>query len=159
VSADPFIYATRRYADKRGEIYFISPTLILSKSFKNVARGLHYQPGVHKTVRCIYGFIIDFAVDIRPESKTLGKCKRFYLGSADAELQVPDGFAHGYFSEAESMVLYELSEPWEQSLEKRIHFNSVMDIDSYKPIMSVADMSAPTFKECFGQESQRYRTL
>lgn len=41
-----------------------------SFSFANTLRGLHLQTGMGKLVRLIYGKMIDFALDWRPDSPT-----------------------------------------------------------------------------------------
>lgn len=41
-----------------------------SFSFANTLRGLHYQTGMGKLVRLIYGKMIDFALDLRSDSPT-----------------------------------------------------------------------------------------
>ena len=68
-----------------------------SKSAPNVIRGLHYQydPAQGKLVGCTRGKIFDVAVDIRKDSKTLGKWYGITLDQATL-LWVPHGFAHGF---------------------------------------------------------------
>ena len=63
-------------------------------------RGLHFQVepfAEEKLVTCFQGSIFDVIVDLRPNSKTLGKCRTFEL-SAKNRLQVylPKGIAHGF---------------------------------------------------------------
>ena len=41
-----------------------------SFSFSNTLRGLHHQKGMGKLIRLIYGKVIDFALDLRPNSPT-----------------------------------------------------------------------------------------
>ena len=68
-----------------------------SKSSPNVVRGLHYQynPEQGKLVGCAFGRIFDVAVDIRKNSKTLGKYFSIILDQATL-LWIPPGFAHGF---------------------------------------------------------------
>lgn len=82
-----------------------------SKSTKGVLRGLHYQVAPKaqaKLVRCVKGKIYDFAVDIRPKSKTFGKYVRVELSEENKKmLYIPKNFAHGFvvLSE-EAEILY-----------------------------------------------------
>lgn len=71
-----------------------------SKSVEGVARGLHFQSPPYaqaKLVRCVYGEVLDIAVDIRKGSDTFGKFCSVLL-SADKQNQffIPHGFAHGF---------------------------------------------------------------
>ena len=43
-----------------------------SRSRLGVLRGMHFQPGQSKLVRCARGSIVDVAVDIRPGSDSFG---------------------------------------------------------------------------------------
>ena len=86
---------------------------IVSKSKKNVLRGLHLQ--VHKPqekfLTVLKGKILDVAVDLRKSSKTFGKHFKIILSEKKSNhLLIPKGFAHGFLSlEKESIVLYNCS--------------------------------------------------
>src|SRR5690554_3210463 len=86
----------------------------VSKSYKNTIRGLHYQiqnPQA-KLVQCLYGKIIDVAVDLRRSSKTFGTFVSAELSSENKNLFfIPKGFAHGFsvLSE-EAIVSYKCSD-------------------------------------------------
>jgi dTDP-4-dehydrorhamnose 3,5-epimerase len=68
-----------------------------SRSGRGIVRGMHYQPGMAKLVRCARGAILDVVVDIRPGSATFGAWEGHELSDANArQLYVPDGFAHGF---------------------------------------------------------------
>ncbi|WP_024466834.1 dTDP-4-dehydrorhamnose 3,5-epimerase [Treponema pedis] len=70
-----------------------------SKSVKGVLRGLHFQKEhpQGKLVRVLSGEVFDVAVDIRPYSRTFGKCHTVIL-SAEKQNQffISPGFAHGF---------------------------------------------------------------
>lgn len=72
-----------------------------SKSSKGVFRGLHFQKPPYeqaKLVRALKGFVVDFAVDIRKDSPTFGKCVSVLLSENNkAQFFIPRGFAHGFF--------------------------------------------------------------
>jgi dTDP-4-dehydrorhamnose 3,5-epimerase len=68
-----------------------------SRSRRGVLRGMHFQPGMTKLVRCARGAILDVVVDIRPSSPGFGRWEAHELSDENArQLYVPDGFAHGF---------------------------------------------------------------
>jgi len=68
-----------------------------SRSRQGVLRGMHFQPGQAKLVRCVRGAIFDAIVDIRVGSPTFGQWEGFELNDeTHRQLFVPDGFAHGF---------------------------------------------------------------
>jgi dTDP-4-dehydrorhamnose 3,5-epimerase len=68
-----------------------------SRSRRGVVRGMHFQPGMGKLVRCVRGAIVDVLVDIRRGSPTFGDWEAFELDDDNLrELYCPDGFAHGF---------------------------------------------------------------
>jgi dTDP-4-dehydrorhamnose 3,5-epimerase len=68
-----------------------------SRSGQGIVRGMHYQPGMAKLVRCARGRIFDVLVDIRRGSPTFGQWEGFELDdSRHRLLYCPDGFAHGF---------------------------------------------------------------
>lgn len=68
-----------------------------SRSRRGVVRGMHFQPGQAKLVRCARGAILDVLVDIRRGSPQFGEWEAFRLDDAEHhQLYVPDGFAHGF---------------------------------------------------------------
>lgn len=68
-----------------------------SRSRRGVVRGMHYQPGMAKLVRCVRGKIFDVLVDIRRGSPQFGQWEAFELSDEDhRQLYCPDGFAHGF---------------------------------------------------------------
>jgi dTDP-4-dehydrorhamnose 3,5-epimerase len=68
-----------------------------SRSGHGVLRGMHFQPGMGKLVRCARGRILDVLVDIRPGSPSYGHWEGFELDDEKhRQLYCPDGFAHGF---------------------------------------------------------------
>src|SRR3954451_19407505 len=53
-----------------------------SRSRRGVVRGMHYQPGQAKLVRCARGPILDVLVGIRPGSPTFGRWQTSELSDA-----------------------------------------------------------------------------
>jgi dTDP-4-dehydrorhamnose 3,5-epimerase len=68
-----------------------------SRSQHGIVRGMHFQPGMGKLVRCARGKILDVAVDIRRGSPTFGVWDAYELSDVNHhQLYLPDGFAHGF---------------------------------------------------------------
>ncbi len=69
-----------------------------SRSRRGVVRGMHFQPGMAKLVRCVRGRDRSTCVvDIRRGSPTFGQWEAFELNDVNhRQLYCPDGFAHGF---------------------------------------------------------------
>jgi len=113
------IYKGIKFDDTRGhfrEVFkenFLGKKLIfwcMSKSKKNVLRGMHLQikKPQDKFVSVIKGKILDVVVDCRKESKTYGKYFKVILSDKNCKsLYIPAGFAHGFLTlSKENLVFY-----------------------------------------------------
>ena len=96
-----------------------------SRSGKGVLRGMHFQPGMAKLVRCARGGILDVVVDIRPGSQSFGRWEGVQLDDRDhRQLYVPDGFAHGFcVLSDEADVLYNCSAYYDAERESGFRFD------------------------------------
>ncbi len=96
-----------------------------SRSRLGVLRGMHFQPGQAKLVRCARGSILDVLVDIRPGSQTFGQWEAFPLDDeSHHQLYVPDGFAHGFCVTAElADVVYKVSTYYDPDAESGFRFD------------------------------------
>lgn len=87
-------------------------SLLLSRNtFKGTVRGLHFQVSPNsesKIVTCLTGEVVDYLVDLRPNSKTFGRWSKNILdASKPSALIVPKGVAHGYQTlKPETSILY-----------------------------------------------------
>jgi dTDP-4-dehydrorhamnose 3,5-epimerase len=90
-----------------------------SRSRRGVVRGMHFQPGMAKLVRCGRGAIYDVLVDLRRGSPTFGQWEGFELTDANhQQLYCPDGFAHGFCVLSEvADVMYMTSAYYDSALE------------------------------------------
>lgn len=81
-----------------------------SLSQKNVLRGMHFQAppfAQGKLVRVIKGAALDVVADIRKGSPTYGKTFSIELNEQNKTmLWVPEGFAHGFCTLADSTIFY-----------------------------------------------------
>ena len=109
---EPYIWTAKVFNDDRGSF---SPSFFPSEfngfevvqentvktNYPYIFRGLHWQEPPYdqaKLLRCVFGNIIDFVVDIRIGSPNYGKTYYFNLSSPENWLYVPRGFAHGYIT-------------------------------------------------------------
>ena len=90
-----------------------------SRSRGSVVRGMHFQPGMAKLVRCARGSIYDVLVDIRRGSPTFGEWEGAELNDENhRQLYCPDGFAHGFCVLSEvADVVYLTSAYYDASLD------------------------------------------
>lgn len=71
----------------------------LSFSNYGTIRGVHYQEEPYaqaKLVRCLSGGIIDFYIDLRPDSPTFGVASSVALKRPSQSVLIPKGFGHGF---------------------------------------------------------------
>lgn len=96
-----------------------------SRSRRGVVRGMHFQPGQAKLVRCARGTILDVLVDIRPGSPTFGQWESYELSDQEgSQLYCPDGFAHGFcVTSDEADVVYKVSTYYDASIESGFRYD------------------------------------
>jgi len=120
------LYKKSVYKDVGIEAEFVQDNL--SKSIKNVVRGLHYQSGQYaqgKLVSVIKGKVLDVAVDIRFGSPTYGKYYSLELSEENKkQFWIPPGFAHGFsVLSDEAYFLYKCTAEYSKEHEKCIIYN------------------------------------
>jgi len=124
-----------------------------SRSRRGVVRGMHFQPGQAKLVRCARGAILDVLVDIRRGSPQFGQWEAFQLDDAEhRQLYVPDGFAHGFCVLSElADVTYKVSTYYDPSLESGFSYADagvgIRWPDAASLIGSERDRGAPSLAE------------
>jgi len=100
-------YNRRAFKEATGiDVEFVQDNI--SRSAKNVLRGLHYQirQAQGKLVRVLAGEIWDVSVDLRRGSPAFGKWVGFRLtGENRLAIWLPPGFAHGFLVTSESAVV------------------------------------------------------
>jgi dTDP-4-dehydrorhamnose 3,5-epimerase len=96
-----------------------------SRSARGVLRGMHFQPGMAKLVRCASGAILDVLVDIRPGSASFGHWEGYELDDElHRQLYVPEGFAHGFCVLSERAdVIYKCSAYYDPAAESGFRFD------------------------------------
>ena len=131
----------------------------LSKSGKDVLRGLHFQNppfAQGKLVSVIRGSVLDVAVDIRKNSLTYGKHHKIVLSEQNkTQFYIPPGFAHGFKTlEDNTIFSYKCTKGYNKASEGSIRWNDKdlnIDWNAEDPIISEKDQIAPSFKELNSQ--------
>lgn len=124
-----------------------------SYSHINVIRGLHYQTGEFaqdKLVSVSQGAVLDFAVDIRPDSPTYGQHYSVLLTDKNNRMFfIPKGFAHGFVAIREGTIFnYKCSNVYNKESEGGIVYNDpTLNINwcVENPIVSEKDLQLPKF--------------
>jgi dTDP-4-dehydrorhamnose 3,5-epimerase len=162
---DLLVIKSKIFHDKRG--YFREISLeklikkrliftVISKSKKNVLRGMHFQhkKPQGKYISVLKGEIFDVAVDCRRNSKTFGKHFKIILNDKDnVSIYIPPGFAHGFVSlKKENMVLYSCTNYRDIKSESGIAWNDPdlsINWPIKKPTLSSKDRLNKSFKFYF----------
>ena len=158
--------------DKRGEFIKIYPSqkdlidsseylinfspkdVFITKSYKNVFRGMHRQvePSTcSKLVYLIDGEIIDYLVDLDDVSSSLDICVKSYVLNSDDKnlLFVPENYAHGFRVLSDSVsLLYIYSGEYSYSHDISINlFDFIPDLDANSLIMSDRDVNSISLED------------
>lgn len=139
-----------------------------SHSKKNVLRGFHLQfkPPMGKFVRTVVGEMIDFFLDLRPNSKNFGKIAGYQMPSDwnddyDQWIWIPPGFAHGNLYLKETTIEYLATATWEPQGEVGINplspdinwslcsktIKDIFDKNKNKVILSEKDKNGLSLKD------------
>ena len=126
----------------------------MSKSKKNVLRGLHLQKKnqQEKFISVVKGSILDVVVDLRKKSKTFGQHYKTILSERNSKsIYIPKGFAHGFLClDSENIIVYGNSNYRSKNNEIGLIWNDVnlsIDWPKRKLIISKKDKKNLTFKE------------
>jgi dTDP-4-dehydrorhamnose 3,5-epimerase len=92
----------------------------VSRSSRNVIRGMHYDMRMAKLVQVLVGEIFDVIVDVRESSPTYLKWQGFPLTAENHhQLYVPQGFAHGFIALADdNLVQYKMTAHFDPAHER-----------------------------------------
>ena len=157
------IYESKNFIDNRG--YFRELTIekiikkklvftVVSKSKKNVLRGLHMQKNnmQGKYLSVVKGKILDVVVDCRKNSKTFGKHYKIILSQKNSKsIYIPAGFLHGFLGLGdENIVVYGCTKYRDKDSEIGVIWNDpILGINwpIKKPITSIKDKQNISYKE------------
>ncbi len=105
-----------------------------------------------KLIRVINGSAVFYEIDIRKQSKTLGKYYSVNLNSDNQYmLWVPPGFANGFLSLADNTIVqYKCTQYWNPKAEGAVRWND-KDVNIpwgiEEPIVSAKDKNTVSLKE------------
>ena len=127
-----------------------------SRSVRHVLRGLHYQLPPYaqgKLVRAVVGEVFDVAVDLRPDSPTLGRWAGAVLSAENKrQMWVPPGFAHGFLVLSEAAeFLYKTTDYYAPEYERSIRWDDPdlgidWPLDGAIPQLSGKDAGAASWR-------------
>ena len=127
---------------------------VMSKSKKNVLRGLHMQKKFRqgKYISCLKGEILDVVVDCRKKSKTFGKHFKIILSEKNCKsIYIPPGFLHGFLGLGkENIVIYGCTNYRDQKSEIGVNWNDKdlkINWNIKSPILSKKDNQNLKFKD------------
>ena len=123
-----------------------------SRSRRGIVRGMHFQPGQTKLVRCARGSVLDVVVDLRRGSPTFGEWEALELDDeANHQLYVPDGFAHGFCVLSESAdLVYLVSSYYDPAAESGFRYDDPevgIEWPDFELTVSERDSQAPRFRD------------
>ena len=132
-----------------------------SRSGHGIVRGMHFQKGMAKLVRCARGAIFDVLVDLRHGSPTFGQWEGCELDDESHEqLYIPDGFAHGFCVTSEAAdVIYKCSSYYDSSIERGFRYDDPevgIEWPDIELIPSERDAAAPLLSDIADELRFRY---
>jgi len=126
----------------------------ISRSSKNVLRGMHFQKNYPqgKLVKASRGEILDVIVDLRKDSLTYGTWQSFRLSEQNKlQVWIPPGFAHGFLVMSDSADFeYKCTEYYHQEDELCLMWNDpevAIDWPINNPILSEKDKKGLSLKD------------
>ena len=157
------VFKSKNYFDNRGHFRELALEkkikkklifTVMSKSKKNVLRGLHMQKKLKqgKYISCLKGEILDVVVDCRKKSKTFGKHFKIILSEKNCKsIYIPPGFLHGFLGLGkENIVIYGCTNYRDQKSEIGVSWNDKdlkINWNIKSPILSKKDNQNLKFKE------------
>ena len=125
---------------------------------KGTLRGIHFQaPPMEqaKLVRCTRGALMDFAVDLRPDSATYKQWISIELSAENKkQLFIPHGFGHAFLTLTDNTeIQYKADNYYSPEHDRVILWADPeigIDWGASNPIVSEKDKTAPLLKEEIG---------
>ena len=126
----------------------------ISRSSKNVLRGMHFQKNYPqgKIVSASRGEILDVVVDLRKDSPTYGTWESFRLSEKNKlQVWIPPGFAHGFLVMSDSADIdYKCTEYYHPEDELCLMWNDpevAIDWTINEPIVTGKDKKGLSLKD------------
>lgn len=138
------VYCEREFAQRGLPRLGAQASVSMSRK-AGTLRGMHYQERPHeedKLVRCLRGAIWDVIVDIRPESPTYCRWVGLELSESNQRmLLVPKGFAHGFLTRCDDVVVsYMMSEFYEPAAARGARYDDpAFGIEWPGPVVEISE--------------------
>lgn len=129
-------WKSKIFPDKRGafsEIYRDAQEMLgvklvqcnISESKTGVFRGMHFQHRnpQGKLITVMSGRIIDFAIDLRLNSKTHQTMIAVPMEFGDC-IYLPPGTAHGFYARGPATIMYQCTTPYDPETDDGIYYKS-----------------------------------
>lgn len=149
---EPTVLPLKSFIDDRGafnavlvDAFFGIKEIYTSYNNPKVIRGMHYQEGQGKIVHLVSGEIMDYVLDLRPESPHYLTYKQYYLSQRGVStLYIPPGVAHGFYTLRESIIIYAMDQFFNEELYKGCNIKSIIPENLYdEAIISQKDRTLP----------------
>ena len=160
---DLLVFESKNFYDKRGLFRELALEKLIKKRFifsvvskskRNVLRGLHMQKKFKqgKYVSVLKGKVLDVVVDCRKKSKTFGKHYKIILSEKNCKsIFIPPGFIHGFLGlEKENIINYMCTNYRNKNSEIGVKWDDVnlkINWNIKKPILSKKDKKKLNFKD------------
>jgi len=130
--------------------------ILYSPVKKETLYGIHFQnhpKAQTKLLFCTKGRGLDFAVDLRHDSKTYKKWVCVELSSQNRkQIYIPAGFGHAFLSlEDDTHVVMRIDNYFDSALSRAITHADVelsINFNVFNPILSEQDKNAPSLIDC-----------
>lgn len=130
--------------------------ILYCPSKKGTLFGIHFQnhpKAQTKLLYCTKGRGLDFAVDLRRNSKTYKKWVCVELSSENRkQIYIPQGFGHAFLTlEDDTNVVIKIDNYFDSSLQRAITYTDTelnIEFNISEPILSEQDKNAPVLKDC-----------
>ena len=160
---DLLVFESKNFYDKRGLFRELALEKLIKKRFifsvvskskRNVLRGLHMQKKFKqgKYVSVLKGKVLDVVVDCRKKSKTFGKHYKIILSEKNCKsIFIPPGFIHGFLGlEKENIINYMCTNYRNKNSEIGVKWDDVslkINWNIKKPILSQKDKNNLNFED------------
>lgn len=145
---------SKRAFEEAGFFYNFVQDNCASSFSKGTLRGIHFQRGSKaqaKLGRCVFGAVLDVAVDLRRDSPTYKRWVAVELSEKNRyQLLIPRGFGHGYVTLTdEAQFFYKVDNCYDREADSGIRWNDpelAVDWGIHAPILSERDKNSPWLK-------------
>jgi dTDP-4-dehydrorhamnose 3,5-epimerase len=149
-------YSSKEDLEQSGIFTDFVEEILYCPTLKGTLYGIHFQNhplAQTKLLFCTKGRGLDYAVDLRKDSKTYKKWVCVELSPENRkQMYIPAGFGHAFLSlEDDTHVVIKIDNYFDPILQRAITYNDAelkIDFKVSDPILSEQDQKAPSLKDC-----------